>query len=227
MLAEGLNPDQQRLHRFATAALEAVTRGGQLTQRLLAFARRQKLRSEPTDLNRLIGNLVPLLHRTLGEQITVETALAGEMWLSLTDGSQVENAVLNLAVNARDAMPDGGRLIIRTENILHVERAQARAAATFRPATMCSSASATMARACRPRCRQRVFEPFFTTKAAGRGTGLGLSMVYGFVKQSGGHVTIESEVGAGYRRANPSAARLGRGAKDRRPGKSSQPAPRP
>jgi PAS domain S-box-containing protein len=196
MLAEGLAPDQQRLHRFATAALEAVMRGGQLTQRLLAFARRQKLRSEPTDLNRLIGNLVPLLHRTLGEQVTVETALASEVWLSITDGSQVENAVLNLAVNARDAMPDGGRLIIRTEN-LHVDRVQAADSGGLPPGDYVRISVSDNGQGMPAEIRQRVFEPFFTTKEVGRGTGLGLSMVYGFVKQSGGHVAIESEVGRG------------------------------
>jgi PAS domain S-box-containing protein len=196
MLAEGLAPDQRRLRRFATAALEAVMRGGQLTQRLLAFARRQKLRPEPTDLNRLIGNLVPLLHRTLGEQVTVETALASEMWLSLTDGSQVENAVLNLAVNARDAMPDGGRLIIRTEN-LHLGRVQAADTGGLPPGDYVRISVSDNGQGMPAEIRQRAFEPFFTTKEAGRGTGLGLSMVYGFVKQSGGHVAIESEVGRG------------------------------
>ncbi len=196
MLAEGLAPDQQRLRRLATAALEAVMRGGQLTQRLLAFARRQKLRPEPTDLNRLIGNLVPLLHRTLGEQVTVETALASEVWLSLTDGSQVENAVLNLAVNARDAMPDGGRLIIRTEN-LHLDRVQAAGSGDLPPGDYVRISVSDNGQGMPAEIRQRVFEPFFTTKEAGRGTGLGLSMVYGFVKQSGGHVAIESEVGRG------------------------------
>jgi len=196
MLAEGLAPDQQRQRRFATAALEAVMRGGQLTQRLLAFARRQKLRPEPTDLNRLIGNLVPLLHRALGEQVTVETALASEVWLSLTDGSQVENAVLNLAVNARDAMPDGGRLIIRTEN-LHLDRVQAAANGDLPPGDYVRISVSDNGQGMPAEIKQRVFEPFFTTKEAGRGTGLGLSMVYGFVKQSGGHVAIESEVSRG------------------------------
>jgi PAS domain S-box-containing protein len=196
LLAEGLNPDQQRLNRFATAALEAVSRGSKLTERLLAFARRQKLRSEPTDLNRLIGNLVPLLHRTLGEQIVVETALAGDIGLTMTDGSQVENAVLNLAVNARDAMPEGGRLIIRTENI-HLERAQARGSDDLQPGDYVQLSVSDNGQGMPADVKERAFEPFFTTKSAGRGTGLGLSMVYGFVKQSGGHVRILSEVARG------------------------------
>ncbi len=195
LLAEGLPAEEKRLRRFATAAFEAVTRGGQLTQRLLAFARRQRLRAEPTDLNQLIGNLVPLLHRSLGEQITVETALAGEVWLALADAGQVENAVLNLAVNARDAMPDGGRLLIRTEN-LHIDRAPASSddppAGDYVRISVIDNGQGMP-----PEVRQRAFEPFFTTKGAGRGTGLGLSMVYGFVKQSGGHIAIQSEVGRG------------------------------
>jgi len=142
-----------------------------------------------------IGNLVPLLHRTLGAQVTVETALASEAWLSMTDVSQVENAVLNLAVNARDAMPDGGRLIIRTEN-LHVDGVQA-GSGELPPGDYVRISVSDNGQGMPPEIRQRAFEPFFTTKEAGRGTGLGLSMVYGFVKQSGGHVAIESEVGRG------------------------------
>ncbi len=196
LLAEGLPEEEQRLRRFATSALEAVTRGGQLTQRLLAFARRQKLQAEPTDLNRLIGNLVPLLHRALGEQITVETALAGKVWLAMADASQVESAVLNLAVNARDAMPDGGRLLIRTEN-LHLEQANATGSDGLPAGDYVRISVIDNGQGMPAEVRQRAFEPFFTTKGAGRGTGLGLSMVYGFVKQSGGHVAIQSEVGRG------------------------------
>jgi nitrogen-specific signal transduction histidine kinase/ActR/RegA family two-component response regulator len=196
LLSDGLDPQQQRLRRFAASALEAVTRGGQLTQRLLAFARRQKLTNEPTDLNKLVASIVPLMHRTLGEQITIETALARETWMTMTDGSQVENAILNLAVNARDAMPKGGRLIIRTEN-LHLDQAWALGSGDLPAGDYVVLSVSDNGQGMAPEVRDRAFEPFFTTKEAGRGTGLGLSMVYGFVKQSGGHAKILSEIGRG------------------------------
>ncbi len=196
LLSDGLEPQQQRLRRFANAALEAVTRGGQLTQRLLAFARRQKLASEPTDLNKLVASIVPLMHRTLGEQIAIETVLARETWLTMTDGSQVENAILNLAVNARDAMPDGGRLVIRTEN-LHLDQGWAMGSGDLPAGDYVLLSVSDNGQGMPPAVRERAFEPFFTTKEAGRGTGLGLSMVYGFVKQSGGDTKILSEIGRG------------------------------
>jgi PAS domain S-box-containing protein len=196
LLLEGLEANQQRLRRFAGIAHDAVLRGGDLTQRLLAFARRQSLKPDVIDANRLIGNLVPLLHRTLGEQIAVETALTPDVWPTLCDGGQIENALLNLAVNARDAMPNGGKLVIRTEN-LHLDQEWAAETRDLQPGDYVMLAVSDTGQGMPPQVRDRAFEPFFTTKETGRGTGLGLSMVYGFVKQSGGHVSIYSEVGQG------------------------------
>ncbi len=196
LLQEGLESNQERLRQFTGIALDAVLRGAHLTQRLLAFARRQSLKPEIVDLNRLIGNLVPLLHRTLGEQIAVETNLTADLWLTLCDSSQVESALLNLAVNARDAMPEGGRLVIRTEN-LHLDQLWAAQAGDLRSGDYVMLVASDTGQGMPPEVRDRAFEPFFTTKPAGRGTGLGLSMVYGFVKQSGGDVRIYSEVGHG------------------------------
>ena len=196
LLQEGLEANQTRLRRFADAGLEGVSRGSQLTQRLLAFARRQSLKAEPVDINRLIGNLVPLLHRTLGEQIVVETALAPELWRALCDASQLENALLNLAVNARDAMPERGRLVIRSEN-LRLDQAWVGDQVDLPPGDYVVVAVSDTGHGMPASVRERAFEPFFTTKATGKGTGLGLSMVYGFVKQSGGHIQIYSEPGHG------------------------------
>jgi PAS domain S-box-containing protein len=196
LLEEGIDANQVRLRRFAGIALDAVSRGGQLTQRLLAFARRQSLKSEAIDINRLIGNLVPLLHRTLGEQIAVETALAPDLWRAFCDASQLENALVNLAVNARDAMPERGRLVIRSEN-LHLDQTWVGETTDLKPGDYVMLAVSDTGHGMSAKVRERAFEPFFTTKAAGRGTGLGLSMVYGFVKQSGGHIKIYSEPGHG------------------------------
>jgi signal transduction histidine kinase/DNA-binding response OmpR family regulator len=188
--------DEARMRRAVDMALQGAQRAANLTTRLLAFSRRQPLEPKPLDLNRLVRDMTDLLHRTLGEQIELEGVLAPRLWTTEADQNQLESAILNLAVNARDAMPDGGKLTIETANTA-LDESYAAVDAEVIPGqyvmvsvsdTGVGMASDTVARA---------FEPFFTTKDVGRGTGLGLSMVYGFVKQSGGHVTIYSEEGQG------------------------------
>jgi PAS domain S-box-containing protein len=189
-------PEAARLHRAAENAMNGARRASSLTQRLLAFARRQPLAPKPIDPNALVSGMTELLHRTLGETISLEAVLAGGLWRIEADPNELENAVLNLAVNARDAMPGGGRLTIETANAYLDEaytRRYAEVAAGQYVALSVSDTGSGMDEA----TVQRAFEPFFTTKPVGQGTGLGLSQVYGFVKQSRGHVKIYSEVGVG------------------------------
>jgi signal transduction histidine kinase len=177
-------------------AVRSAERAALLTAQLLAFARRQPLSPRPLDLNRLVAGMSELLRRTLGEGIVIETVLADGLWPVWADASQLENAIINLAVNARDAMPKGGKLTIETAN---VSLDQAYAAAHEEVlAGQCvllaiSDSGVGMSRD----VVEKAFDPFFTTKEIGQGTGLGLSQVYGFIKQSGGHVTIRSEPGRG------------------------------
>ena len=183
------NPDQIRLLQSIT---KAARRGGALTQRLLAFAGKQALDPKPVDLNRLVAGLDPMLRRTLGEHIQIELIRAGGLWPALVDQSQLENALLNLCLNARDAMAGGGRLTIETANVRLDEEYAARTG-DIPPGQYVMLAVSDTGQGIAPEHLQRVFEPFFTTKETGKGTGLGLSMVYGFVKQSAGHVAIYSE----------------------------------
>jgi signal transduction histidine kinase len=180
--------------------VEASMRGGQraamLTQRLLAFSRRQSLAPKALDLNKLVAGMSDLLARTLGESIVIETVLAGGLWRTLADENQLENALLNLAVNSRDAMPDGGKLTIETANA-HLDEAYARQEEEVAPGQYVLLAVTDTGTGMPPEVVEKVFEPFFTTKDIGRGTGLGLSQVYGFIKQTGGHVKIYSEPGQG------------------------------
>jgi signal transduction histidine kinase len=191
------NPaDQVRIRRAADMALLGAQRAAGLTARLLAFSRRQPLEPKPLDLNTLVRDMTDLMHRTLGEHIELEGVLAPRLWVIEADQNQLENALLNLAVNARDAMPEGGKLTIETANTALDENYVAQDAEVISGQYVVVAVSDTgsgMSKA----TLSRVFEPFFTTKEVGRGTGLGLSMVYGFVKQSGGHVTIYSEIGQG------------------------------
>ena len=189
-------PPAPSTQRIIAAALRAASRAAMLTHRLLAFSRRQPLTPEVLSANKLVAGISELLRRTLGESILVETVLAGGLWPTLADGNQLENALINLAINARDAMPEGGKLTIETANT-HLDEAYARMHEEVEPGqyvgifvtdTGVGMARETVAHA---------FEPFFTTKEIGQGTGLGLSQVYGFIKQSGGHVKIYSEVGLG------------------------------
>ena len=188
--------DRGRIERALDMALQGAQRAANLTGRLLAFSRRQPLAPKPLEANALVRDMTELLHRTLGEQIELEGVLAPRLWRIEADQNQLESAILNLAVNARDAMPDGGKLTIETANTL-LDEAYTATDSEVVPGqyvvigvsdTGCGMSKQTV---------ERVFEPFFTTKDPGRGTGLGLSMVYGFVKQSGGHVTIYSEENEG------------------------------
>lgn len=188
--------DDARMRRALDMALTGAQRAANLTTRLLAFSRRQPLDPKPLELNRLVRDMTDLLHRTLGEQIELEGVLAPRLWAIEADQNQLESAILNLAVNARDAMPEGGRLTIETSNTSLDETYTALDAEVVPGQYVMVSVSDTGLGMSKSTV-ERVFEPFFTTKEVGKGTGLGLSMVYGFVKQSGGHVTIYSEEGEG------------------------------
>ena len=177
-------------------AQEAAELGAKLTERLLTFARRSPLEPTIVELNSLVLGLTNMLHRTLGETVELSTALSTALWETRVDPGQVESAVINLAVNARDAMPDGGRLIIETRNA-EMDELYAAAEAGLSAGEYVQLSVTDTGTGMPEDVRQRAFEPFFTTKEVGRGTGLGLSMVYGFAKQSGGHLTIYSEVGKG------------------------------
>jgi signal transduction histidine kinase len=192
ILQRNLPEDAGRLRRSADNAMKGARRAATLTQRLLAFSRRQPLDPKPIDVNALVTGMSDLLHRSLGETVAVETVVAAGLWRVEADANQLENAVLNLAVNARDAMPEGGKLTIETANTM-LDEAYARAHAEVRPGQYVVISVSDTGAGMDRETAERVFEPFFTTKEVGKGTGLGLSMVYGFVKQSGGHVKIYSE----------------------------------
>jgi signal transduction histidine kinase/CheY-like chemotaxis protein len=183
------------LGRYISAAQGAARRAAALTHRLLAFSRRQSLDPKPTDVNRLVAGMEELIRRTMGPGIKVEIVGMMGVWSTLVDPNQLENALLNLCINARDAMPVGGRLIIETANKWLDDRAaRLRDLAAGQFVSLCVSDNGTgMA----PDVIRRAFDPFFTTKPIGQGTGLGLSMIYGFAQQSGGQVRIYSEVGQG------------------------------
>jgi signal transduction histidine kinase len=191
-LAQGRIGD---LDRYLTGALGATRRAANLTQRLLAFSRRQTLDPKPADLNRLIAGMQELINRSVGPAIGVETVAAGGLWTCFVDVGQLENALLNLCLNARDAMPDGGKLTIETGNRWLDERAgKERGVAAGQYISLCVSDTGT---GMSPEILARAFDPFFTTKPTGQGTGLGLSMVHGFAGQSNGAVRIYSEMGQG------------------------------
>jgi PAS domain S-box-containing protein len=177
-------------------AIYGAERAAQLTRQLLAFARRQPLAPKSVNLSRLISDMTDLLRRTLGETIEVETVVAGGLWNTMADPAQVESALLNLALNARDAMPGSGRLTVEITNSV-LDDTYAREAPDVAAGEYVMLAVTDTGEGMSPEVRARVFEPFFTTKSEGKGTGLGLSMVYGFVKQSNGHIQIYSEVGQG------------------------------
>jgi CheY-like chemotaxis protein len=170
-------------------------RAALLTDRLLAFSRRQPLEPKSVSVNALITGISELLRRTLGESVVIETVLAGGVWPTFVDSNQLESALLNLAVNARDAMPDGGQLTIEAANVYLDD--EYGAAAEVPPGQYVGIFVSDTGTGMTPDVIGKAFDPFFTTKEIGKGTGLGLSQVYGFIKQSGGHVKIYSEVGAG------------------------------
>ncbi len=181
--------------RYVTAAQGAANRAAALTHRLLAFSRRQTLDPKPTDLNRLVAGMEELIRRTVGPEILIESTAAGDLWPTLVDPGQLENALLNLCINARDAMPDGGRLAVETGNCwLDQPEALERDLPAGHYVSLRVADTGT---GMPPDVIAKAFEPFFTTKPIGMGTGLGLSMIYGFAKQSGGQVRIHSEIGQG------------------------------
>jgi PAS domain S-box-containing protein len=202
VVLSGLSLLQRRLEKgdtdvdkYITAAREAAHRAAGLTQRLLAFSRQQALSPQALNANKMVSEMSELLRRTLGETIHLETVLAGGLWQVHADANQLENAVVNLAVNARDAMPEGGRLTIETANC-HLDDAYASEhAITAGQYVMVAVTDTGSGMA--PDVVAKAFDPFFTTKGVGKGTGLGLSQVFGFVKQTGGHVKIYSELGQG------------------------------
>jgi len=189
-------PDNPEAKRMAAAILRSANRAATLVQRLLAFARRQPLEPKPIDVNKLAAGMSDLLRRSLGEGILIETVLAGGLWRTLADPNQLENALLNLAVNARDAMPQGGKLTLETANA-YLDESYAGAHEDVTPGQYVMIAVSDTGSGMTRDVVEKAFEPFFTTKEVGQGTGLGLPQVYGFVKQSGGHVKIYSEPGEG------------------------------
>jgi signal transduction histidine kinase/CheY-like chemotaxis protein len=191
------SPAAQRLVRAREMALKGVHRAALLTQRLLAFSRQQPLSPQPIDANRLVGGITDLLRRTIGEEISLETVMAGALWMTHADPNQLENALVNLAVNARDAMPNGGKLTIETQKCFLDDSYVNPLAEPVKAGQYVMIAVADTGTGMDPETLQRAFEPFFTTKDIGKGTGLGLSQVYGFVRQSAGHVRIYSEPGEG------------------------------
>jgi signal transduction histidine kinase/CheY-like chemotaxis protein len=191
-LAQGRVAD---VERYLAAGQGATRRASALTHRLLAFSRRQTLSPRPIVVNRLLGDFSELVRRTVGPQISVETIAASGLWPAMVDANQLENALLNLCINARDAMPHGGRITIETANRWLDDRtAREHGLTAGQYVTVCTSDTGT---GIEKSIIDRVFDPFFTTKPIGQGTGLGLSMVYGFARQSNGHVRIYSEAGQG------------------------------
>lgn len=182
--------------KFIDNAMEGAQRAATLTSRLLAFSRQQPLDPRVLDTNQLVQGMSVLLSRTLGEHIKIETILGGGLWRVSADPAQIENAIINLAVNSRDAMPNGGKLTIETANS-ELDSAYARKHNEVTPGHYVVIVVTDTGGGMAPRVIERAFDPFFTTKTAGRGTGLGLSQVFGFVKQSKGHVKIYSEEGHG------------------------------
>jgi PAS domain S-box-containing protein len=183
------------VERYITGAQGSARRAAALTQRLLAFSRRQTLDPKPTDVNRLIAGVEEMIRRTVGPGVALEVVGAGGLWLTKIDPSQLENALLNLCINARDAMPEGGRITIETANKWLDERAaRDRDLPAGQYVSLCVTDTGT---GMTPDVVAQAFDPFFTTKPFGQGTGLGLSMIHGFVRQSGGQVRIYTELGKG------------------------------
>jgi CheY-like chemotaxis protein len=185
-----------RLQRSVEHAMRGARRAESLIQRLLAFSRQQPLDPKPVNLGRLVSGMSDMLRRTLGEQVTVETILGGGTWQAYVDPNQLEVAIINLAVNARDAMSNGGKLTLETANV-HLDEKYTSSQVEVLPGQYVMLAVTDSGCGMPPDVIARAFDPFFTTKDIGHGTGLGLSQVYGFAKQSRGHVKIYSEVGEG------------------------------
>ena len=186
---------ETNLDQYIESALGGARRAATLTQRLLAFSRQQPLQPSPVDPNNLVAGMSELLRRTIGEAYAIETSLGANVGRIQVDPHQLENVILNLAVNSRDAMPNGGKLIIETANVA-LDDAQA-AEGNVVPGPYVMIAVVDTGIGMTPEVLAKAFDPFFTTKGVGQGTGLGLSQVYGFIRQSGGHVKLESTMGAG------------------------------
>ena len=186
----------EEISRFMDAASASAQKAGALTHRLLAFARRQPLDIRPNNINRLVGSMEDLLHRTLGEHIELECSLSAELWTARTDANQLESAVLNLAINARDAMANGGRLTIETTNV-RLDEAYTSLVEDVAPGEYVAIGISDTGVGMSADVVAKAIDPFFTTKPVGEGTGLGLSMVYGFAKQTRGHLRLYSEAGHG------------------------------
>ena len=191
-----LDTDRARALVCIDNALEGAQRAALLTARLLAFSRQLPLEPRALDVNKLVGGMSDMLRHTIGEHLRIETVLAGGLWRAFVDPGQLENAILNLVINARDAMPEGGRLTVETSNA-HLDDAYADANAGADAGQYVLLSVTDTGTGMPDDVIERVFDPFFTTKGVGKGTGLGLSQVHGFVKQSGGHVKIYSEPGIG------------------------------
>ena len=189
-------PNNPRAEQRLANAMGGVQRGAKLASQLLAFGRRQPLEPKVVNIGRLVAGMEDLLRRSIGEAIEIETVVSGGLWNAFVDSTQIENAVLNLAINARDAMDGVGKLTIEVRNA-HLDPEYAAENSEVRPGQYVMIAVTDTGAGISPEIVEQVFEPFFTTKPEGKGSGLGLSMVYGFVKQSGGHVKIYSEVGQG------------------------------
>jgi PAS domain S-box-containing protein len=195
LLERRLAQGDRDVGRFISAARDGANRAAALTQRLLAFSRQQSLAPQPVDPNEMVAEMSELLRRTIGETVAFQTILGTDLWRVHADPNQLENAIINLAVNARDAMPEGGRLTIETENT-HLDDVYAAEHAIASGEYVLVAVSDT-GEGMPPEVVAKAFDPFFTTKGVGKGTGLGLSQVFGFVKQSGGHVRIYSEINRG------------------------------
>jgi signal transduction histidine kinase len=195
ILVDGV-ADRPQLAAIAAMIDQAATRGAELTRLLLAFARKQPLQPRPTDINALVIDTARLLRPALGEHIEIGSLLAGNAWLAMVDRAQLSNALINLAVNARDAMPGGGKLTLETTNVI-LDESYGRTNPDAKPGHYVMIAVSDNGVGIPATLHDKVFEPFFTTKDVGKGTGLGLSMVYGFIRQSDGHIKIYSELGHG------------------------------
>ena len=204
-----MSPGETAADGFLSSALDGANRAATLVRRLLAFSRQQPLAPEAIDANKLVSGMSELIARSLGESVRMETVLGGGLWPTLADPAQLETSILNLCVNARDAMPEGGRLTLETANC-HLDDRYSRLHPGVPSGQYVLIAVTDTGTGMPPEVAAKAFDPFFTTKETGKGTGLGLSQVFGFVKQSGGHVKIYSELGQGTTDQGLSAALLRR-----------------
>lgn len=196
LMRRRLKTDEFGIGHFIDSAIKATERSTALIQRMLAFARQQPLSPESVDANRMIADMSELLRSTLGEQIRIETVLAAGLWKTKVDAHQLESAIVNVGINARDAMSEGGKLTIETGNV-YLDEAYCSENADVAPGQYVMIAISDEGSGMTPEVAARAFDPFFTTKPVGKGTGLGLSQVFGFIKQSLGHIKIYSEIGTG------------------------------